>query len=79
MTLCYGPVPRRRVKMDAAEIPFKDLKLFEVIGSGGQGQVFRGDWNGGPVAVKRLNSGDDGRQELVRMMTAAMRCDRVCR
>ena len=47
------------------EIPFDELKIEEVIGTGRFGTVFRGQWHGA-VAVKRLNmnAGIDDRRAL---------------
>jgi hypothetical protein len=40
-----------------SDINFKELKLVEVIGGGGFGQVWRASWRGTPVAVKVLTGG----------------------
>lgn len=39
---------------DAFEIPFADIKELELIGSGSQGIVFRGEYRGERVAVKKV-------------------------
>jgi hypothetical protein len=40
-----------------SDINFEELKLVEVIGGGGFGQVWRASWRGTPVAVKVLTGG----------------------
>jgi len=42
----------------ASSIRFSDLKLMEVIGGGGFGQVWHAIWRGTPVAVKMLTNGN---------------------
>jgi len=36
------------------KIPFEDLEVGDCIGSGSFGRVFRGTWQGTPVALKQL-------------------------
>eukprot|EP01043_Picozoa_sp_COSAG02_P046893 COSAG02_NODE_4434_length_5361_cov_7.512353_3_plen_1075_part_00 len=57
------------VSTDCREIDVQaEVKIAECVGDGGFGKVFRGDWQGTPVAVKRLH-----RQDLSQEVLDAMK------
>lgn len=53
-TLVDGRGAVRKFEKQPWELDFNDVELFEKIGQGGFGEVYRGAWKGEEVAVKRL-------------------------
>lgn len=45
-----------RFSVDPFDIPFESIKDLQWLGSGAQGAVFLGHYNGQPVAVKKVKS-----------------------
>ncbi|XP_043552686.1 mitogen-activated protein kinase kinase kinase 9-like [Chiloscyllium plagiosum] len=54
-----GEAQRAAAAAAATEIEFSQLTLQEIIGVGGFGKVYRGTWNGQPVAVKAARRDPD--------------------
>ena len=62
MDLAPGPAPSRSVRGDAYEglrvdVAASELKLGAELARGGEGVVYRGDFGGAPVAIKKPRLG----------------------